>query len=254
MSVEPIRLLKSLGSNLLNPIPPPSSVGSDLPAIYMIWLERLQPTQIQELQRCPIWYCLPLCHITYLMAEVFCFKISTTIVNAMWQENLQMEKLPDVLKDIYMVKDAAQMNIENMRQLKEKNPTDLPNSIYEDCEGLLKSIEDTRSPLREMLDTTVGLASLEQSRKAIEQTESVNQINRMALLFIPFSFMTSVFGMNVIELGTGIVSIWVFFVVAFSIIAIVLVFVFGVDKVRRFEAIVKARLLRVGDRKDARRV
>ena len=52
------------------------------------------------------------------------------------------------------------------------------------------------------------------STKAVQQSESIGRLSTLAFVFIPLSFITSFFGMNIVEFGTGSIEIWVFVVSA----------------------------------------
>lgn len=51
--------------------------------------------------------------------------------------------------------------------------------------------------------------SIEESQKAMMQAERVGKLTFLASIFVPLSFTTSVFGMNVRELDQGSLSMWV---------------------------------------------
>lgn len=55
-------------------------------------------------------------------------------------------------------------------------------------------------------------STIEESRKAIEQSARVKKLTLLATLFIPVSFTTSLFGMNIDILGQSRVQFWWFFV------------------------------------------
>jgi len=56
-------------------------------------------------------------------------------------------------------------------------------------------------------------ASLEESRRAIEQAEKVKRLTLLAFFFVPLSFTASIFGMNFKEFGQGHLSIYIFGIV-----------------------------------------
>ena len=64
----------------------------------------------------------------------------------------------------------------------------------------MKSLEESR------------IAVLE-SRKSIELADSVKRLTQIALIFVPLNLVTSLFGMNFVELGSGKMHIWIFVVV-----------------------------------------
>ena len=71
--------------------------------------------------------------------------------------------------------------------------------------------------IREQMQAEISLWSIEESRRSIEEAISVKRLTQLAFVFIPLSFVTSVFGMNVQEIsGTG-VKIWIFVVTAFIV-------------------------------------
>ena len=68
--------------------------------------------------------------------------------------------------------------------------------------------------IREQMQSEISLWSIEESKRSIEEATSVKRLTQLAFVFIPLSFVTSVFGMNVQEIsGTG-VKIWIFIVTA----------------------------------------
>jgi len=77
--------------------------------------------------------------------------------------------------------------------------------------------------LREEIQLNVGNLSLEESRKSIQQTNSVGRISFLAFIFFPISIVCSFFGMNIRELnGTG-VSWQVFAISAATLSGLILV-------------------------------
>lgn len=58
-------------------------------------------------------------------------------------------------------------------------------------------------------------ATTQEAQKAFEETKAVNKLTKLAVFFVPLSFTTSVFGMNVTELGVdGAPKIWVWILVS----------------------------------------
>jgi Mg2+ and Co2+ transporter CorA len=66
--------------------------------------------------------------------------------------------------------------------------------------------------------------SVEQSQMSIAQSRQINKLTRLAFVYIPLSFISSVFGMNVKEIQAN-PSIWVFFAtaIAFTFLSICVV-------------------------------
>jgi Mg2+ and Co2+ transporter CorA len=109
-------------------------------------------------------------------------------------------------------------------------------TIIRDFDDLLRQSEAVQRTLRDYLSRHVGMKSLEESRmavlesrKSIEQAESVKRLTQLAFVFLPLNLATSLFGMNMTEFGTGNLHIWVFVAVALSLSLLVglAVFVFA---------------------------
>ena len=65
---------------------------------------------------------------------------------------------------------------------------------------------------------------VEQSQTSIEQSQQINKLTRLAFVYIPLSFISSVFGMNVKEIQVN-PPIWVFFAtaIAFTFLSVCIV-------------------------------
>lgn len=64
------------------------------------------------------------------------------------------------------------------------------------------------------MDIITNGASLEESRRAILSSEKIGKLTMLAFFFVPLTFICSLFGMNMRELGQGNLGIWAFFVLA----------------------------------------
>lgn len=87
------------------------------------------------------------------------------------------------------------------------------------AEGLLEDYQELHTRCNDLLTmcaqgitSAMGKASIEESRKAIEQSKRLKKLTILATLFIPLSFSTSLFGMNIDLLGQSTVNFWWFFV------------------------------------------
>lgn len=82
--------------------------------------------------------------------------------------------------------------------------------LYVRCASLAKLCSRT-------MTLAMNKATIEESRKAIEQSGRVRRLTMLATLFIPLSFCTSVFGMNINLLGQSTVQVWWFFLLCVPI-------------------------------------
>ena len=98
------------------------------------------------------------------------------------------------------------------------------NGLLEDYEQLRIRCVDLSKMCSRGITLAMGKASIEESRKAIEQSQRLKKLTILATLFIPLSFSTSLFGMNVDLLEQSAVQLWWFFVVCIPITLISYVF------------------------------
>jgi Mg2+ and Co2+ transporter CorA len=63
-------------------------------------------------------------------------------------------------------------------------------------------------------------AQLEEARKAIQEAEQTRRLTLLAFFYLPLTFTTSIFGMNIRELGQGDKSIWISFVTGFVVLVL----------------------------------
>jgi hypothetical protein len=89
--------------------------------------------------------------------------------------------------------------------------------LYGDYEQLhVRCIELSRM-CTQGINLAMNKAAIEESRKAIEQSERLKKLTLLATFFIPLTFSTSLFGMNIDLLGQNGVRFWWFFVLCVPI-------------------------------------
>ncbi|KAH8882048.1 hypothetical protein GQ53DRAFT_734410 [Thozetella sp. PMI_491] len=91
------------------------------------------------------------------------------------------------------------------------------NGLLEDYAHLHARCVDLSEMCTRGITLAMNKATIDESRKAIEQSEQVKKLTLLATLFIPLSFASSLFGMNIDMLG-GPVSFWWFFVLCAPLI------------------------------------
>jgi hypothetical protein len=89
--------------------------------------------------------------------------------------------------------------------------------LLEDYEQLHLRCIDLSNMCTQGITLAMNKATIEESRKAIEQSERVKKLTLLATLFIPLSFRSSLFGMNVDLLGQSTVRFWWFLVLCIPI-------------------------------------
>lgn len=78
-------------------------------------------------------------------------------------------------------------------------------------------VDDRRDKVKVDAQTQLTMLQIEESRRAIQQAETVRRLTILAFIFIPLSSVTGAFGMNLRELGPDTPA-WVFGVSAASVV------------------------------------
>jgi Mg2+ and Co2+ transporter CorA len=91
------------------------------------------------------------------------------------------------------------------------------NGLLEDYEQLRSRCVDLSKLCTQGITLAMNKATIEESRKAMEQSGRVKKLTLLATLFIPLSFTASLLGMNIDLLGQNAVRFWWFFVLSVPI-------------------------------------
>jgi len=99
-----------------------------------------------------------------------------------------------------------------------------PKGLMDDYNALLQKSRKLCEKCKNGIEITMNKSLVLESRRAIEQTERVKKLTLLATFFIPLTFSTSVFGMNLKVFGQGNVAFWWFIV--FSVPITLLAYIF----------------------------
>ena len=80
-----------------------------------------------------------------------------------------------------------------------------------DFKKLLFRTESLSDRCQSGVSICMNSAAIAESKRAIVQAEQVGQLTRLAFIYIPLSFTTSFFGMNVNVFGSGTLHLWIWF-------------------------------------------
>jgi Mg2+ and Co2+ transporters len=99
-----------------------------------------------------------------------------------------------------------------------------PKGIMEDYDQLYVRCIDLSGMCTRGINLAMNKATIEESRRAIEQSGRVKRLTLLATLFIPLSFSSSLLGMNIDLLGQNAVKFWWFFVLCVPITLVAYIF------------------------------
>lgn len=94
------------------------------------------------------------------------------------------------------------------------------DEILEDFEVIKKDIEDAGRRLETMLPVVTSLIQIIDARQSFAETADISRLTVLALVFVPLSYVSSLFSMNS-ETMPGSEHFWVYFVVAIPVTIIV---------------------------------
>ncbi|KAH8587279.1 hypothetical protein B0O99DRAFT_694644 [Bisporella sp. PMI_857] len=83
--------------------------------------------------------------------------------------------------------------------------------LLTDFQNFLSRVEQLSARCQSGMSTCMNSAAIAESKRAIAQAMSVEQLTRLAFFYIPLSFTTSFFGMNLSYFGSGNIQLWVWF-------------------------------------------
>ena len=104
----------------------------------------------------------------------------------------------------------------SFRSLSRHSNSDSKNwkKLKSDYDEVLAQARQLDEDFKDHMRTYVGIMTLKESKKSIQQADSVRRITQLAFIFVPLTFVTSVFGMNLESFGTGNIKTWLFLAVA----------------------------------------
>ena len=100
-------------------------------------------------------------------------------------------------------------------------PENLVHHLQKDFEILLSNIDTLQVRADRIMAVVTAVMSIEESKKAFEQNQSLARLTWLAITFAPLSFITGLFSMNG-DLKTLVNTFKVYFAVALPLTAVVL--------------------------------
>ncbi|KAF8533379.1 hypothetical protein BDD12DRAFT_865656 [Trichophaea hybrida] len=141
-------------------------------------------------------------HIHYLMGR---FERDSNLL-APSDEKPHNISLFEVRHLIYEYRDMVTGTLRLLRQQQPYNDDD--DEVLEDFEAHRATIETLLERADKAIASHTGFMAIEESRKAIAETEAVRRLTNLAFIFLPLSLTTGIYGMNVKEFK-GAVNLWI---------------------------------------------
>ncbi|KAF1947044.1 hypothetical protein EJ02DRAFT_508222 [Clathrospora elynae] len=104
---------------------------------------------------------------------------------------------------------------------KRSSSTAAAQTLSQDYESLLRRTETLSNLCKGRLQILLSRAGIVEANKAIEQAKVVTKLTRLAFVFIPLSFVSSFFGMNLTPfVQDPAYGLWLFFAVSAPLVAV----------------------------------
>jgi hypothetical protein len=89
---------------------------------------------------------------------------------------------------------------------------------------LLENARKAEQHIRDTIQLNVGNLSLQESRKSLQQADTIGRVSILAFVFLPLSLVTSFFGMNVQQLA-GAGATWQAITITASALCVLVLYV-----------------------------
>lgn len=203
--------IRSLDSQL--PLPPAENVSRWSDDLSVQALVKLGPEETAACVANPIEYIMPYAQIILISASFVMDTWAQKVMHPRVRTSSNMEVHYD--KQMSFLIEIRQ-NVDAMKVFTTATSSTRWNRMLTDYQRILESTEQQINVvLAQKMTYRAAMASLdesklsiEHSKRSIQQNDRVKKLTQLAFIFIPLSFSTSAFGMNLEALGTGTASVW----------------------------------------------
>jgi len=143
-----------------------------------------------------------------------------TLTNLLYYQRMLESHLPRLRQNIILIKQHASsswphVSEENKNQ--HAKAAAAAEALLQDMMHLEQRTKDLLERCKTGMNILMNYVMLAESRQAISQGQRVAKLTMLAFMYVPISFTTSFFGMNVTQIVSGELSIWIWFVTSIPI-------------------------------------
>ena len=138
-----------------------------------------------------------------------------------------------VIQTSTLTSELESFRLELIGHLETSNSSASPaiERILKDIDVLREHSGRLSQSIRDLISVQMGLASLEESKKSIEQAKSTKRISQLAYIYLPLAFGSSLFGMNIAQFQNAKLSSYV--ATTIVLLTVTLLFYFIISPVQR---------------------
>jgi Mg2+ and Co2+ transporter CorA len=149
---------------------------------------------------------------------------SPTLSNLLYSKNLLDQHVQHIDGTISFIKTHLESKSDDDTSDMVEEASAAATSLLEDFEYLSNRAKALSLHCDRGMNIVMNNNMLLESQRAMEQAAGVAKLTRLAFFYIPLSFTASFFGMNFKQLGTGVLSIWVWFAASLPVFLISILF------------------------------
>lgn len=191
--------------------------------LFLQYLQHMSTDEVAICDQNPVEYIIPFAQMSLVNGTSIMDEWDNGIVYTQSEGAINLEVRYD--QQIWAVNKLRQ-NLQALETFTTDASSRRWKSLLPDYQRSLRDAEQQVIVLAQKMSYRASMASLRESQMAIKQNERVKQLTQLAFIFIPLSFVTSLFGMNVTALGTGSAMVWM--VVVSIIITYVVIALFWI--------------------------
>ena len=118
----------------------------------------------------------------------------------------------------------AYQDILSLQQNEEAHDSKRMEMVSRKQKRLLDKARNAEQHIRDTIQLNVGNLSLQESRKSLQQADTIGRVSILAFIFLPLSLVTSFFGMNVQQM-TGAGATWQVIAITASALCVLVLYV-----------------------------
>lgn len=203
--------IRSLDSQL--PLPPAENGSRWSNDLYVQALVKLGPEENAACVANPIEFIIPYAQMVLICASFVMDTWASRVMHPRGRTSSNLEAHYD--QQLSFLGEIRQ-NLDTMKVFTTATSSTRWARMLTDYQRILESTEQQINVvLAQKMTYRAAMASLDESKlsiehakRSIQQNDRVKKLTQLAFVFIPLSFSTSAFGMNLEVLGTGKANVW----------------------------------------------
>lgn len=94
---------------------------------------------------------------------------------------------------------------------------DIATTLVRDLEYLIERASTLKTRAETSITLSMSITSINEARRSVQLNNLVSRFTVIASIYVPLSFVATIFGMNFRQLGQGNLSIWIYFAVSIPV-------------------------------------